>query len=491
MRKDTIPPQQYYISQNKPDRIPDGYKHVQREKWHIVFDDSFSIRRLVVNGTQLGTVIGTALDSRTTTDGDNITATYNGGSDLLEFETAIANLFGRWIALFEGHDYRLYTDVAGMLPAVYEPGRETIAASPAALPNINTDGRLRQPLIEAVTDTGSGWIPGTVTYHSGVKRLLPNHYLNLTDFEQTRYWPKSEIDTVSSSDEKILTILSTVADAFTTLNETYETLELALTAGKDSRALLAIAKSALAGEELRLYTLDRGWNDLDKHTARRIAEDHNLDWRAIPTIIANTQQRREWDWRTGHTVQSAVRRTFPSIHNLQGDVRVEGLGGEIGRGFYWEDTDRSETGIDAEELLDRFNKPARPSIVSSLNNWLDELNEFDTYTILDLAYQEHRLGCWAGPQHLGLPDTLDYVCPFLQRPVISAMHRLSPEIRRYDALQPRLVGETWPVLNEYPYNRFEGWRAYVNRAHSGASLVKAAAIHPGRAVSHLIDRLSN
>ena len=209
------------------------------------------------------------------------------------------------------------------------------------------------------------------------------------------------------------------------------------------------------------FTLGENDRDIDVHVARRLARRHDVDWHSIRITEATEDEQDRWLKRTGYTVGSAIKETHTTMQALETDAEVGGLGGEIGRGYYWKPSDDRDTAVGPIELLHRFHKPEHPELIAELDRWCQEVDRFDTYTTLDLAYQEHRLGCWGGPQHLGFAPEVDYLRPLWYRPVVESMHRLPPEVRRRDELPERIVSTAWPELNELPYNAFTDWKKYL------------------------------
>ncbi|SFR73853.1 hypothetical protein SAMN04487947_4031 [Halogeometricum rufum] len=496
MTDDPIPRRQYYLTRNAVTEVPQGYRCVELDTWNVVCDDSFTVLPVLADGRRIGIVFGTVLDVESRRSGDEIRL----GDDLADpivdaFEDVLRGLLGRYVGLLDADGvHRVYPDSAAALPVVYHKDEPVVAASPLAIPSVSHARDFRADLFEAVrwpliSRGCNTWVPGKLTYYRGVERLLPNHYLDLKRWEAVRYWPRDgqrdDAANGGSADEEIQTVVETLQHLFDRIASVYRRPAMPLTAGKDSRLLLAVARELVEDGTVSLYTFGGSDYEVDPHIARRIASDHRLDWRPLRIVEATTSEQKAWLRATGCTVSSAIREIHPTLRSLDADVQIGGLGGEIARGYFWRESDRAETEIDPVELLFRFSKPPHPELISSLEAWYEGVGHLDTYTMLDLAYQEHRLGCWAGPQHLGLPPGLDYIRPLWYRPIIESMHRLPPEMRRADEFPTRIVETCWPELNDYPYNSFTDWKGYWKTARRGVKGAATTVSNPRMAAYYL------
>ncbi|MBN2481295.1 MAG: hypothetical protein JXB19_06120 [Bacteroidales bacterium] len=81
---------------------------------------------------------------------------------------------------------------------------------------------------------------GNTTIYDEVFQLIPNHYYDLNKFQSVRYWPNKKIEylTVSTVAEKCATIIKGYIKS---ISNRYPVM-LPVTAGKDSRLLLAATK---------------------------------------------------------------------------------------------------------------------------------------------------------------------------------------------------------------------------------------------------------
>ncbi len=49
-------------------------------------------------------------------------------------------------------------------------------------------------------------------------------------------------------------------------------------------------------------------------------------------------------------------------------------------------------------LLAELKLPQIDQFVAAVDKWLDSVKQFDAFTVMDLAYIELKMACWAGPR---------------------------------------------------------------------------------------------
>jgi hypothetical protein len=92
--------------------------------------------------------------------------------------------------------------------------------------------------------------------------------------------------------------------------------------------------------------------------------------------------------------------------------------------------------------------------------WRDTLPALPLSTLLDFAYLEHRVGCWAAPHLYGAAPFSINLTPFSHREIFDAMLRLPFAYRRSRALAGDIISAVWPELLALPYNEYPGMRRF-------------------------------
>ena len=316
---ESILPGQYRISKRAEGGVPDGFERERISEWTVTADTDFAFRPVVADGERVGAVLGTAIDVRDgARTGDlRLTDVGTGEDTLAAFERRLSDLVGRYIGIVSvSEEARVYTDPIGALPAVYDGDRGFVAASPLSIPTVTHDRDFRGDLFDEMNRRGNSWLPGTITYYSGVSRLLPNHYLDLNDWEATRYWPGEEVEIEQDVGRIVEEMLSELHGIFGALVRRYDRPKMSLTAGKDSRCLLAAARQWVTDYDISLYTFGGDDYALDVDASRQMARENDLDWSLLPVVVAPHHERERFLRRTGYTVSSAVKDIHPTMRDL-------------------------------------------------------------------------------------------------------------------------------------------------------------------------------
>jgi hypothetical protein len=204
---------------------------------------------------------------------------------------------------------------------------------------------------------------------------------------------------------------------------------MALTAGRDTRMLLACVRKMV--NQILFLTLP-AHSAVDVEVAKLIAYLFGLKH------ISNTGPDR---------------------------VLLQGVGGEIGRAFYWRRDDKANTQLTARTLAERLHYPSGITLFEhELEQWLNELRSYTSFFILDLTYIEQRLAVAHAPaeyEHDGRLGRFG-VYPFNDRRTIELMLSLPSNYRRDQKLWEDICRICWPSLRLLPVNstHFTGLRKY-------------------------------
>lgn len=372
---------------------------------------------------------------------------------------------GRWILLLE--DEVLYLDPSGSLSAVYS---DTAVASSATLlekePDWDTESiaAIRFPEIDS-------WFPFGLTARRRIKRLLPNHCLDLATWKPRRHWPAVDTD-LSRSHDPLPLVEAIVNHLRKAINEVPHPLSLALTAGRDSRMLLACCRDRLDNADF--FTFDYGPSSVDVEVGRRLAMKFGLTHRLLPMVQTSDEELTSWLYRTGHSVSGPIWKIHKTLNAYSPDtVNLPGLAGEVGRAYYWRRKDRPELPLLVDDVLSRTKQPKFDRFREEARTYLDGLKGFDTFVQLDLLYIEQRLGCWASPSYLGNTRSKYEFTPFNQRQVFTSMMRLPCSYRRSQYLARDVCRIGWSELESMPFNECSGRRWLAHRLKARAKgLVK-------------------
>jgi hypothetical protein len=423
------------------------------------------------NGTQVGWLLGYPVteEGELLRDGQSHTLTPDGPSSLRD---SLDLLGGRWAAVVaEGPSPSVHLDASGSLSVVYVPSRRLVASTPSLVPYGPGLGD-RDELVRAM---GLPWsktamFPLGMTSREGVWRLLPNHHLDLPAFVARRHWPKQPW----AEDPDIVTTVGRVAE-LTRRNVAAATSAgpglVPLTAGRDSRSLLACVRDV--APDLTYFTVqfDDYQGEVDTWLARRLTSAMGLEHRVVTLAEPRQTDLEEWLLRVGCSV-GEVRgwRASTSVKALGSDwVTMTANIGETGRGRRWLPTDEPGTLITPERLLGHSRAPVTEETREAAARWLAGVPLDNALQVLSLFYVEDTLGSWAGvipyAEYAGPGFTL---LPMNHAEIIRRMLALPEQFQRERRLPEAIVGAYWPELLRWPFNEEFGWRRVRRRVRRQA-----------------------
>lgn len=371
-------------------------------------------------------------------------------------------LEGMWIAIVLTANFeRIY--LGPIHSAVFERSTRRVATSHNLLAPFSRNLELSKSVDPLATQN---YYSFGLTAFDGIERLLPNHYLDLHSFEPVRHWPKSTFRTLDGPTaagrmiDHGRRIVKDIANG--------QEMVIPLSAGNDSRAVLAMARPFAQLADCRLSAFTTVGNDfgrkIDAQAAVRLAEiadiPHDVRPRPAPRAVPRTEvlklHARLGEAKAGPILLNPkLHSREPMPENLP--LTLAGMGGELGRAVLWAQEEHDE--ITAEMLLKLTKTPVLPITLAKAQHWLDGLPSFvraNPYDILDLSYLEQRLGCWeANSRYLfpGRPNTFSFMTSGY---CIEAMLSLPVSYRRSERLQVDMTAHGWPELLSVPINRAVG-----------------------------------
>jgi hypothetical protein len=379
------------------------------------------------------------------------------------FETEVLDrLQGTFVIVTQGRlPRRLYPDTGGTLPIVYCARTRRIGASAGMVLEAEEyrERFLAGRVERLIRREGMGsWIPGTLTAHEGVSRLLSNHYLDLEIWEAVRFWPRPPVFAQEMEVEAAAALIAEALPAFVRAAAAEFRIGITLTAGFDSRLLLAAARDVTG--RIEVFTTESGRPGLDQIMAARIAGDLGLTHRLAPLLPASEAEMALWDHAVGHAVLEGNRSSAPTLRSLPYDLILTGMFGEPGRArLYRRDFDRiNAVRLTPEGVLSRLGRPRDPELLAEVSRWLEPLRWLPTSAILDLAHMELKGSGWAMAQHAAQNAAKLELNPIAQRSIRHAFLAVPPERKGLSALFQRSIEIMWPELMRYPVNRYGDWR---------------------------------
>ena len=442
---------------------PEHFTTIRLSGISVHLHEGCTFLRLRCRADTAGLIIGTAIDyAQETVVQTDLDITSYGQLTPAAFEAA----FERYIYSFAGTficviSYRglnrVYLDANGTKSLVYMPDRKLAASTTGLLLNDRDySDRFDRDLYRRLQVRRDGWFPSGLTGHRGVHRLLCNHYLDLDRWMPVRHWPKGELsrtEDVRGHAVAIASIVERVARAVLSSGPAV----CALTAGHETRFLLAACRSL--ADKLDFATVDAPARQIDTVRARQIARRFGLAHAVLPYRRATTEQAVHWSYMAGHCIGGDNLYLHPSVAPLgRYDFFLGGLGGEIGRGFFWRRRDDTDKELLAADLAARFGMPLHSTVVATTEDWLEDTRSLSRLLRLDLAYLELRMSARAFAQAYASYQPVVEVHPMICREAYQLMLELPPSAKLTNAFINEGVGALWPELLELPINRYGDYR---------------------------------
>lgn len=447
-------PKQFLISQHRID-VPSGWR---RTEWNGVFIDRSRDVPLVsvhVGRTIAAWFIGWFSDGARFFAADDTVHV----DDIDAIDAIARRSAGRFVLVRRDADgISVQTDAVGLLPVVIDLRHGLAASSPAALSLAFPPARSDYYRTAALRTDGTTWYPFGLTPYANVERLLPNQHA-LLPAGVIRTVPRPPAPPSAETSRITESIFEMTVGHVRALAAT-GALDAHLTAGYDSRMVLAAAISARATADLITFRLPTKASELDCDIAARLASRINFRHRVIPLIPASASDRADWIQRTGSCIDDAVADLCETVRvNDTGRFTLTGSVGEVGRGFYWTQADLRTNKISADDLIKRLGFRPTQLLVEKAERWL---NDFDRSvsvpSILDCAYIDHRLCGWAGPSSVGHLVNKPTISPLNSRSILSQVLSLPYKYRFSGSFSRDFISLGSDKLLSLPFNRGTGLR---------------------------------
>lgn len=461
---DTSPPKQF-IATREAVQEPNGFSRRSFDTWNICLSkDVPCIDVLSEDGRTVGLIIGWIIENDGTLGlHDKIVLS----GDQEKSQTPFRAFWGRYLYFhMAGSDVKVSTDAGALFPLVYCADKQVLASSPALLADLTGISFDEEIVREFDLRSRQGWYPFGLTPYRNVRRLLPNHALNLSSFETQRFWPEPEStmfppENPRAGTEQVGKLATLVQSRIQNLAKNQK-IRVHLTAGYDTRMLLAACQNVTGRIAFQTYDLPVQVAKLDSHVAQHLAKKFRLDHRFLPFTETTAEEKAAWLIRTGYCVNDNVTSMAAMEKaNFDGSCTLAGISGEVGRAFYWGRDDIGQSALSAETLLNRLRLPAISFFLSAAENWLNTLPAGSMPWSLDLAYIELRLGCWAGAAMPGHDIPHPTLSPFNSIDCYEKMLSLDYGYRVDQRMCNDFIRHLWPELLSVPVNRAVG----LNKVH--------------------------
>lgn len=385
------------------------------------------------------------------------------------------NLCGRFLIIEKNvNDIRITTDPGSQLAVVYDECNKIVASSPAIISTCCKIEKNDEIVKEVTRFDNTIWYPFGLVPYEKIKRILPGRRLNLLSGEINSI--QYQVDNLLNASPKTIAknIFDRVSSNIYAISKSGP-LKAHLTAGYDSRMVLSSCLLTVDNITWQTIKLDNTGAKIDCEVAKKITNLLNLKHEIIFFENAEKKDIEDWLERTSYCIKDAVSTLCTTIKvNDDKQFILTGSCGEVGRSFYWQEADINERDVTPEEIIFRLGFMKTQILVDNCNEWKKSLSEsFDKTTILDIAYIDNRLGCWAGPSVYGHDIEKPTISPFNEGEIYNLMLNLPKKYRLNQQFAVDYISFSNKILLSIPFNRAIGIKKMLYLNHELRKMIPA------------------
>jgi hypothetical protein len=381
------------------------------------------------------------------------------GEDLFDL---IYPLGGRWVLLVDDNRCtRLVGDAAGLRQVFYSDMHQNAefwcASQPGHIARV-LGLKMNLTSVDFIEwfrgQSPESWWPGDSSPYKEVKRLLPNHCLELQTNTVRRFWPCKSLP-IRPLEAATSCIAETLSSLMQGAVSRFD-MALGVSAGWDSRLMLAACRPI--SRQLSYFTgkrADMAWNHMDVRIPTRLLAKLELPHDVIEVSTEVTPEFAEL-YRNNvpfaHPSRLSGLHTQLNYYRLQ-KVGVTGNVSEVARCYY------SRPGKPAQEVtVEHLMTQTGMSHAFARRHftaWLDDLGDNFNYNVLDLFYWEQRAGSWFAHNCLEFDSAWrDIFVPFNSRQLLADMLAVDEGLRKQpdNKLYRQLMLRLWPEVLSEPIN---------------------------------------
>ena len=392
-------------------------------------------------------------------------------ADLLE---RTHDLAGRWILIVnDGQRIRIVNDACGYRQVFYTDAAYSADLWCASQPGLIAAALRLEPdaeamdFIQSYAASGRDWWPGKEHWWPGdssayreIKHLVPNHYLDMTTGVPQRFWPDRRLGRLSL-EEGVQRNAKILRGVMTSASNRFP-LALSLTAGKDSRLVLAASRSI--SSDLYCFTMiywDMNEQHADVTIPSRLLARLGLEHHVIPCPTKMDPVFGEIYRKNTTTAHEAYGPIAQGLyhHYPQERVCVKGSAMHIvgsRRAFRLRELTRGV--VDGRALVKMGRIVEHPFALRAAERWLSGAREISDFDVLDLFYWENKEGSWQASSQTEWDIVQEVLGPYNCRTFLANAFAVDEKYRRrpMGRFHRELIVALWPEVLSEPINPHKG-----------------------------------
>jgi hypothetical protein len=400
----------------------------------------------------------------------DVTETTKGNSDILadiashsqtpeEFFLRLKPHTGRYAFIFHSSEHSIVVQDALALREVYycTANSQLICGSSS-----NLLAALGHPEITETNDPeiqkfyknqfkNAKWV-GDRTYYENVRHLLPNHYLDITKLQARRYWPTQTIRPLKF-EAAVQQSCAFLQGALKAAAVRYP-LMMAITAGTDSRTMLAASKD-LADKIYFFINKERDLNDQspDIRIPRAIFASLGLPFHVHEILNEVDPEFREVFLRNTFFASERILPTIFTYYRRHGDkLNILGIG-EIGRTRYG----KQPPVLSGYRMAYAMGYKDSDYAIKTCADLLPEMSATASkcgVNMMTLLYWEQTMGNWGtvgnSESDIAIEEFDPYDSHFLYETFLGVNDKYTTYTN--NRLFREMIRQMWPELLQWPIN---------------------------------------
>lgn len=376
---------------------------------------------------------------------------------------ASARYGGRWLLIAAyGEETFLFHDALGLRQAFYSDVARTRDLWVMSQPGVALGVLPLTPDTQALAYTDTQTFRCTHEYRWPVaaspfkelRHLLPNHWLDLRTGISRRFWPCAPIEQmgVDAAVERLQVLLPGLVRAAASRHD----LVLSLTAGLDSRVVLAAARGII--DRIRIMSLRQGRqsdNHPDIEIPARLLGRLGLAHDVVRAPASMSPEFALQFKRNAHQAHDHYGHDAEALLARYGRTcaALTGSGAEVARCPFLDKMPYARTQLTPETLAWLEYGSMHPFLVSYFADWLRNAEQ-PYVQLLDLFEWEQGFGTWGAMVQLEFDVVWrEIVTPYNCRAVLSTLLGVPERYRaRESQLCQRFIERSWPALLAEPIN---------------------------------------
>jgi hypothetical protein len=384
------------------------------------------------------------------------------------FEDVVANtnaLAGRWIILYlDANSFKMFNDPCGQRRAYYFKNGDGFlcGSDPSIIGHfVKLEEDKSKDIQEFVTSPNFEsaehcWM-GEDTIYTGVKHLMPNHYLDLRQWKAIRYWPNKHLEKIDLMQG--VEIASAILKGTLLAASKRQPLAMAVTSGWDSRVLLAASKE-ICNDVTYFVSEDPESSPLDTIIPSKLFKDLGL-----PFEVQLCKDKEVLDPEFISYLKKSVTLSRAKYYNniykyytdFKGKLNVNGNVSEVVRIVIYPTTPMKLSGAAFASVKYLGYKNLHYPAVQ-MDKWLDDIHPLCIkygYNILDINYWEQRMGNWQTLYSAEQDLAMDCISPFNNRFLLTTLlgvdikYRIHPNFTLYT----EIIKNLWPEVLSQPVGK--------------------------------------